>query len=856
MQKAEPQKAHAQSQPAVRQGKGVAAASPQSEQIAQLEAMMDSSPQIEKQRDMATMMNASPAMAAQRKMFGMIHNSPGQAAQRKFAEGINNSPMMAAQHRKFEAVQRVEEEEPLQGKFDAVQRIEDEEPLQGKFASESPAQLEQQAAAKPNNTGLPDNLKSGIENLSGMSMDHVKVHYNSSQPAQLNALAYAQGSDIHVAPGQEQHLPHEAWHVVQQAQGRVKPTMQMKGGVPVNDDAGLEREADVMGAKALADGGAVAQRVSVARGTVATTFSNAAPVVQAYFVFADSPSQIKAVPKLFRIEGSIEINQTLARQAADDNTEYKVYDWNEAIDNVLRFMRTARGDDTETISATTEIDLDKVVVEKGSSDVTLKELSSHKQLQQADAEKKRGYAGTAIVWTGESNAADLADKYASHSQDWGATERKARLAVNFGINNRAEFLEGKNASAESDVRNIALQSFNKTKDKVSTIAQGWTWGYTYAKGGLPKSTTEQVSEYLKTGRIDDSRVIWKKKALALSRTEALVEFVRIRGTAGAPYGALRSRTGSQTAQIESHLKDSNNAGEVYVHSIDADAPDFSTLKKGSKQGTWKKVLDAYDETLDAQDHDVVIGGYNLLADPEKYTGKDYQYTVQSNVVDLAIRQAVHSAEPLMTYPTEPNFIIRAGKYTQAQLATKGNVWGSTAYEGRNFIDNYITSQNGKRAKADIHYDALASVPTGIDKGGARLKIDSAKKYDKDSIFGRPLYDTTSKIGDTIPLEDQYVVQAQSWAGASRIATAFRSAYKVKTDRNFPSESKDESIQAFAAVELMVKALVSGKSVADIALDVSAFDNKYKGIAVGNVLKAISSRLQELEKNRAFWLIIK
>ncbi|MDO8991413.1 MAG: hypothetical protein Q7U83_00020 [Daejeonella sp.] len=28
-----------------------------------------------------------------------------------------------------------------------------------------------------NNTGLPDNLKSGIENLSGYSMDEVKVHY-------------------------------------------------------------------------------------------------------------------------------------------------------------------------------------------------------------------------------------------------------------------------------------------------------------------------------------------------------------------------------------------------------------------------------------------------------------------------------------------------------------------------------------------------------------------------------------------------------------------------------------------------------------------------------------------------------
>lgn len=103
----------------------------------------------------------------------------------------------------------------------------------------------------PNHTGLPDNLKSGVESLAGMSLDHVKVHYNSSRPAQLNALAYAQGSDIHVAAGQEKHLPHEAWHVVQQAQGRVKPTIQMNDGMPVNDDVELEREADVMGARAL-----------------------------------------------------------------------------------------------------------------------------------------------------------------------------------------------------------------------------------------------------------------------------------------------------------------------------------------------------------------------------------------------------------------------------------------------------------------------------------------------------------------------------------------------------------------------------------------------------------------------------
>jgi hypothetical protein len=104
---------------------------------------------------------------------------------------------------------------------------------------------------KTNNSGLPAGLKSGIENLSGISMNNVSVHYNSSKPAQLNAHAYAQGTDIHLASGQEKHLPHEAWHVVQQKQGRVKPTLQMKGKINVNDDKGLEKEADVMGTKAL-----------------------------------------------------------------------------------------------------------------------------------------------------------------------------------------------------------------------------------------------------------------------------------------------------------------------------------------------------------------------------------------------------------------------------------------------------------------------------------------------------------------------------------------------------------------------------------------------------------------------------
>lgn len=131
---------------------------------------------------------------------------------------------------------------------ESLQRKQTADPT---FSNNSSQEATTAKTIKPNNTGLPNQLKAGIENLSGMSMDHVNVHYNSDKPAQLQAHAYAQGSDIHIAPGQEQHLPHEAWHVVQQAQGRVKPTMQMKAGVAVNDGMGLEAEADVMGAKAL-----------------------------------------------------------------------------------------------------------------------------------------------------------------------------------------------------------------------------------------------------------------------------------------------------------------------------------------------------------------------------------------------------------------------------------------------------------------------------------------------------------------------------------------------------------------------------------------------------------------------------
>ena len=135
----------------------------------------------------------------------------------------------------------------------AYQRMADKQtaPAQRKQNSGTAAKLGGILQRKEASNSLPEGLKAGVESLSGQSMSDVTVHRNSDKPAQLQAHAYAQGTDIHLGPGQEQHLPHEAWHVAQQKQGRVEPTTQLKAATFINDDKGLEQEADVMGAKAM-----------------------------------------------------------------------------------------------------------------------------------------------------------------------------------------------------------------------------------------------------------------------------------------------------------------------------------------------------------------------------------------------------------------------------------------------------------------------------------------------------------------------------------------------------------------------------------------------------------------------------
>jgi hypothetical protein len=97
---------------------------------------------------------------------------------------------------------------------------------------------------------LPGDLQANIKKLTGADLDEVRVHYNSALPALEGAQAFTKGTDIHLGPGQNHQLAHEAVHIVQQRQGRVSDTVRSHFGLSIQDDAAMEREADLMARRA------------------------------------------------------------------------------------------------------------------------------------------------------------------------------------------------------------------------------------------------------------------------------------------------------------------------------------------------------------------------------------------------------------------------------------------------------------------------------------------------------------------------------------------------------------------------------------------------------------------------------
>gem|GEM_PF-3321829 len=135
-----------------------------------------------------------------------------------------------------------------------VQKKSKDEEIQKKSSADVEPKKKGSSGTK---TRMPNGVKSKMESSFGVDFSGVNIHQNSEQSSNIGALAHTQGNDVHFAPGQynpgsqkgQELLGHELAHVVQQRQGRVKPTKQGKG-MPINDNPALEKEADEMGIKA------------------------------------------------------------------------------------------------------------------------------------------------------------------------------------------------------------------------------------------------------------------------------------------------------------------------------------------------------------------------------------------------------------------------------------------------------------------------------------------------------------------------------------------------------------------------------------------------------------------------------
>ncbi len=109
-------------------------------------------------------------------------------------------------------------------------------------------------AAPSSGTPLPAPLQGSLANATGIDVSDVGVHYSSPLPGRIGAAAFTQGDEIHLGPGAESELAHEAWHVIQQRTGRVSSTGAV-GGAAINSDADLEKEADVQGHQVAKEAG-------------------------------------------------------------------------------------------------------------------------------------------------------------------------------------------------------------------------------------------------------------------------------------------------------------------------------------------------------------------------------------------------------------------------------------------------------------------------------------------------------------------------------------------------------------------------------------------------------------------------
>lgn len=103
--------------------------------------------------------------------------------------------------------------------------------------------------------GISHSENNAVKELSGGKVDlhesGAKVETTSSSDSRLKSVgARSMAVQGQAIVGDSRDRGHEIWHLAQQEMGQVQPTTEING-TPVNDDKGLENDADVKGAKIM-----------------------------------------------------------------------------------------------------------------------------------------------------------------------------------------------------------------------------------------------------------------------------------------------------------------------------------------------------------------------------------------------------------------------------------------------------------------------------------------------------------------------------------------------------------------------------------------------------------------------------
>jgi len=503
---------------------------------------------------------------------------------------------------------------------------------------------------------LPDNVKHGVESLSGISMDDVKVHYNSAKPAQLNAYAYAQGTDIHIASGQEKHLPHEAWHVVQQKQGRVRPATMMKAKVPINDDQGLEKEADVMGARALQ---------------------------MEPFSLSDYKTE-KSVQRKGVVQREIDTSTSpsLPELAPDETPEWKKVDEATNAKRNQAMKADFEADRLEKINATPKESSTNQRLESVSSEIidlsaSIKKVKEKKAKEEAEEKAKKDEEARMAEAEAALESAKIAEKEAriaavEATRIAAEAAEAARIAKETAAAAEAARLAATAAAAEAAriaAENIAIAALNKAETLAEKVGRKLgdyldgdsTIGNIMDFGSLPGKTMDTVAKYMEAG--SENRKLLEANVGKGAFLGNLADTCELLSTAGKFYNSEKKPAdlgllGLTVGKFVTGVVDGVNTameGGLIGEALSTSISLLPGIKAGL--GAFKNGVEAYQSRLKqiALNELLEISGH--LEAKEKEILEKYRSAIKWKLREIGVDFLLNAAEAVaMIYPPAQVFI--------------------------------------------------------------------------------------------------------------------------------------------------------------------------------------------------------